>query len=136
MKRWIIGGAILFACAVVLLTAMLMRHRQAEREASRRREAAYSLALQHYSEAVAPGMIRKDVESYLQQNGIEFGTICCVDRSDTYADTVLIGKDPPPEWCGCANEYIAFQFTGIGASTDPKDKLHRISIFRLPVDCL
>jgi hypothetical protein len=136
MKRWIIGGAILFTCAIVLLAAMFMRHSQAEREASRRREATYSLALRHYSEAVAPGMSRNDVESYLRQNGIEFGRICCVDRSDTYADTVLIGKDPPPAWCSGANVYIAFQFTGASASNDPKDKLHRISIFKLPVDCL
>jgi hypothetical protein len=137
MKRWTVSAAVLSLCAIVLLATMFLKRRHHEtEEASHRRELAYSLALGHYSKALKIGMSRESVESYFRQNGIEFGRICCVDNSDAYADTVFIGKDPPPRWCSGANVYIAFQFEGEGASTDPTDKLHKITIFKLPVDCL
>jgi hypothetical protein len=103
--------------------------------ATRKRETGYSLALKAYSEALHPGMTRKDVEDYLRsrktQFRSEFGPFGGRPESQ-WADLVKIGEEATFS-CSKARVYVAFEFSpayDFRLRID-SDVLQRIEIIRV-----
>ena len=61
------------------------------KQAQIRREVAYQAALCPYSDALKPGMTRKEVEDYLHSNNAQFQRMCCVDERSALADLINSG---------------------------------------------
>ncbi len=136
MRRWrlLIPGLILIAlCATAVGCAW-------RKQAQRKREEAYQSALNSYSEALKPGMTRKEVEDYLHARDIRFQQMCCVDERSAFADLVRIGQEGHPWYCSEQNIYIAFQFAAVEPHSWLKaydsDSLKKVSIFRWLEGCL
>jgi hypothetical protein len=108
--------------------------------ARQKREATYQAKLQSYSDALKPGMTRKNVEDYLRAKGIAFGQLCCIDEQSAYADLVKIGKEKHPWYCEEHNVYIAFQFAAVelhkGWEAYDSDTLKSITICHKLDGCL
>src|SRR5690348_2780416 len=81
-----------------------------ERQARRRREAAYNSILQSYTRALKPGMTRKEVEDYLDARGVHFQQMCCFE-GQSWGDLIRIGAEDHPWFCSEHNVYVAFQYT-------------------------
>lgn len=105
-----------------------------------KREAAYQTKLQSYSDALKPGMTRKNVEDYLRAKGVEFGQSCCIDKGSVFSDLVKIGKEKRPWYCEEHNVYIAFQFVSVepqkGFDAHDSGALKGITIFHKLDGCL
>lgn len=105
-----------------------------------KREAAYQAKLESYTEALKPGMTRKNVEDYLRAKGVAFGQLCCVDERSAYADLVYIGKEKHPWYCEEHNVFIAFQFAAVeahkGWEAYDSDTLKSITVFHKFEGCL
>lgn len=109
--------------------------------AKQKREAAYQSALQSYTEALKPGMARKDVEDYLRTKGASFHQACCALERSAFADLVKIGPEKHPWYCSEHNVYIAFQFTAVATPDvvvriNDSDVLKQITIFHQLEGCL
>src|SRR6516225_9641172 len=87
-------GLILIAAAVLISALAVWSSVRAA--ATRKRETGYSLALKAYSEALHPGMTRKDIEDYLRsrktQVRSELGPVAGRPESQ-WADLVKIGEE-------------------------------------------
>ena len=129
MRRRLI---LLVAAAVLISTLAVWSVRAA---ATRKRETGYSLALKVYSEALHPGMTRKDVEDYLRSRKTQFrselGPVGGRPESQC-ADLVKIGEEAA-FFCSKAYVYVAFEFSpayDFRLHTD-SDVLQRIEIIRV-----
>ena len=107
------------------------------------RQASYQEALNSYSEALQPGMTRKDVEGYLRRKGTPFRQMCCMETSmNAYDDLTKIGSERAPWYCSAHNVYIGFAF--VDASADPRrlpeshesDTLIKVMIYHWNEGCL
>jgi len=113
-----------------------------------RREATYQAALRSYTEALKPGMTRKQVEDYLRAKNIKFRQICCVDikelqssRRRSWDDLTKIGEEDIPFVCRENNVYVAFQFTDheqgeAKRQVNDLDTLKALSIYHSLEGCL
>ena len=85
-------------------------------------------------------MTRKEVESFLRENGTDFGQLCCIDEKTAYADLVKIGKEKHPWYCESHDVYIAFQFAAVEPHKSwqayDSDTLKRITVFHKLEGCL
>jgi len=140
-KRWRFACLGLLGIALVIVT---VRH-VLEKRAQERRETAYQVTLNSYTDIFKPGMSRKDVEDYLHSKNIAFRQMCCVDwkssSKHTYDDLVRIGQEDTPWFCSENNVYVAFQFTGQRAGNPDwpptaDDNLTAVTIFHWLEGCL
>jgi hypothetical protein len=127
-------------CLVLIaLFATAVSDAQAQ-SAKQKRENAYQAKLQSYSDALKPGMTRKDVEDYLRAKGTAFRQLCCIDERSALADLVNIAKEKHPWYCEEHNVYIAFQFAAVEVHKDyqayDSDMLKKITIFHKLGGCL
>jgi hypothetical protein len=127
------------SCLLALLLAAVPN--ALGQSAKQKREAAYQAALQSYSEALKPGMSRKEVEDYLNAKGIAHVAMCCVEERSADADLVKIGMEKHPWYCSEHNVYIAFQFVGDRhdgwrSYHRDSDKLKVITIYHWLEGCL
>ena len=108
--------------------------------AQKKREAAYQVKLQSYSDVLKPGMTRKNVEDYLRGKGVAYGQLCCIDEKSAYADLVYIGKEKHPWYCEKHSVYIAFQFAAVEphkfSEAYDSDTLKSITVFHKLDGCL
>ena len=141
MRRWRLPVAIL---AVVAVSALTVRH-VLEKRAQQTREVAYQSALLSYSEALRPGMTRKQVEDYLRAKNVSFRLMCCVDVKESskgvYDELTKIGQEDPPWVCSEKNVYVAFQFTrpernAAGWDANDSDSLKDVTLYRWLEGCL
>jgi hypothetical protein len=128
---------------VVLLVALgviiLGIRYELNKKAQGRREAAYQSVFRIYTQALKPGMTRKEVEDYLQAKNSKFLHMCCVDSREigrhSWDDLTKIGQEDPPWFCSENNVYVAFQFadhvhleTGFEMQDDDLDTLKAITL--------
>jgi hypothetical protein len=114
--------------------------------ATRKRETGYSLALKAYSEALHPGMTRKDIEDYLRSRKMQFSWVFTVfggRHERQYANLVKIGEEAA--WpCGETYVYVAFEFSpavDVGHSDsmcfrESRSFVRDAYIFRPSIGCL
>ena len=128
------SGLILLIAAAVLISALAVWS-SVRAAATRKRETGYSLALKAYSEALHPGMTRKDIEDYLRSRKTQFrselGPIGGRPESQ-WADLVKIGEEATFS-CSKAYVYLAFEFSpayDFRLRID-SDVLQRIEIIRV-----
>lgn len=135
------------ATVAVGLIGLGMRYELKQREQARR-QADYQKALTGYTQALKPGMTRRQVEQYIERKGAHFSQTCCVDpreavKRHTWDDLVKIGQEEHPWFCSEHDVYIAFQFvdyeqgqTGFGMKDNDLDKLRAITIYHTLEGCL
>jgi|ERR1700722_12103833 len=101
-------------------------------------------AVATYSQALKPGMTRKEAEDYFRANKIQFSQECCVGGSNIHSlvDLVKIGTRHLPVPCGDSIYYVAFIFdeqTGHPPErilqADGQDTLQSITTFDRVDDC-
>jgi hypothetical protein len=137
---------LIFALVVaVLLIIWLGVRSNLQEEAQKKRDKAYQAALRSFTEALKPGMTRKEVENYLRAKNLEVRQMCCVNPSEsasrsTWDDLTKIGEEQAPFVCSAKNIYVAFQFKEHKArgtsKADDLDTLRAMSIFRWQEGCL
>jgi hypothetical protein len=91
MKRWL-----LVLIALVIAVSALAVRSSVRATASRKREIGYQIELRTYSEALHPGMTRRELEDYLRSNNTNFTWVFAAyggRRVGQYADLVKIGED-------------------------------------------
>jgi hypothetical protein len=121
---------------------MASAFRGCDQSANQKHDAVYQSALQSYSEVLAPGTTRKNVEDYLRAKGVSFfqegGAVSTDDGA--FADLAKIGKEKHPWYCSEHAVYLAFHFTAVqppGHSRAPEtDALKSITIYHQLEDCL
>lgn len=145
----IVVGVFAALCGVALRHALGQRAIQ-KREAAYQRAVSYQSLLHRYSEALKPGMTRKEVEGYLRTNDVHSYTevlkpgmtrneVEAFLRGDgvsffiffprwlaedhAYADLVKIGQEEHPWYCSEQDVYIAFHFI----ATEPLTANYRAS---------
>jgi hypothetical protein len=136
--------ALILVLLVVVLGAGALRLIWVKRSAmqAQQRELAYQLALQSYSEALKPGITRKDVEDYLRGKNKAFSQSCCMEqaRSNAWDDLTKIGEERSPWYCSKHNVYIGFAFVGTKPHFVPEahdsDTLTAVRIFHAMEGCL
>jgi hypothetical protein len=138
MKHWRLAVLLLaigFSAAAIRL---VWKHRAAQE-----REFTYQSALATYAQRFGPGTSRKNVEDYLQENQIEFGHMCCVQRRDShtaYPDLIKIGQEDAPWFCSENYVYVAIEFVATEPNelveAHPSDSLKKVSIFHQLAGCL
>ena len=109
--------------------------------AKQKREAAYQDALKSYSDALKPGVTRKDVEDYLHSKGTPYVTTCCALERSASSVLVKIGTEKHPWYCSERVVYIAFVFVdepheGVVSSHRDSDKLRSITVYHQLEGCL
>ena len=140
MDRVIIRARQYLALALVLGASASSGCGGAVRRAQAKREATYQAAVLTYSEALTPGMTRKDVEKYFRDKGMQFQQMCCVDEKAGLDDLVKIGKEKHPWYCSEHNVYVAFEFTAAKPTdvftASDADRLRKVTIFHWLEGCL
>jgi hypothetical protein len=133
---FVAAGTLVVLCAVVIHRALGRRERQ-------RTEAAYQITLDSYSQALKPGVTRKEVEGYLRAKGVLFSQELGGNFSEdhAFADLAKIGSEDPPWYCSEIAVYIAFHFAAAeipNANPRPSDAdtLKSIAILRQAEGCL
>ena len=144
MKRIILLQLVL---AVIGLVAFGLRRRLAI-NAKHNREATYEERLRSLTEALKPGMTRKQVEDYFHVTNGEYSETCCVvfeksDNRQSFDELVKVGQEDHPWYCGENNVYIAFQFNDYEKQSpywkikdNDLDTLKAITIYRQLENCL
>jgi hypothetical protein len=143
IKRWRALAVAVTIIVVVTYGVTFLLSRRSTRRALER-EAQYQASLRSYSEALAIGMSRKEVEAYLRRNGRPFRQMCCMPGGATgraLDDLTQIGAEPHPWHCSEHNVYIGFAFVPNGprlADPVPADTetLTQIRIFHWLEGCL
>jgi Na+-transporting NADH:ubiquinone oxidoreductase subunit NqrC len=146
MKR-IAHHLLIFVLVFAVLSAIWMVVRsKLQQQAQRKRDAAYQATLLSFTEALKPGMTRKEVEDYFRAKNLKFIQMCCVDSRESasrssWDDLTKIGEEQAPWFCSEKNIYVAFQFTDHKArngtpKTDDLDTLRAVSIYRWLEGCL
>lgn len=117
-----------------------------KKKAREKREAGYELTLLSYSQALKPGMPRKEVEHYLQGKNVPVQQMCCVAANElsqrhSWDDLTKIGQGDADWFCSENNVYVAFQFNDHGQhgahwDANDFDTLKAISIYRRLEGCL
>lgn len=134
------GRTFLIIAAALLLISLFTLYRRYEQREQQAREAKYERALNSYSRVFRLGETRKDVESYLSANRLEYDQMCCVDERSAFADLHRIGEEQAPWLCSEQTVYIAFQFAAVephdASSAYPSDVLRKINIYRQLSGCL
>jgi hypothetical protein len=135
---------LLVPVSVVVGAITLSIRFEMNRQAQGRREVVYQSVLR--TEALKPGMTRKEVEDYLQTKSSKFLHICCVDPRETgrhsWDDFTKIGQEDPPWFCSENNVYVAFQFAdhthpaGYEMNDDDLDTLKSITLHPQLEGCL
>jgi len=139
MKSW---RRILLLLLTVFVGLFSIRYAVKTR-AQKRRALTYQAALDSYSQALRPGMTRKEVEDYLRSNKAALHHMCCVKAKGpsegAYDDIMKIGQEDAPWFCSQNNIYVAFLFTGpkrAVTTADPSDRLTSIELFPHLEGCL
>jgi hypothetical protein len=139
MKSW---RRILLLLLAVFVCLFSIRYAVKTR-AQKRRALMYQAALDSYSQALQPGMTRKEVEDYLGTKNAPLHHMCCVkvkgSSNGAYDDLTKIGQEDPPWFCSQNNVYIAFLFIGpkrAVTTADPSDRLTSIELFPHLEGCL
>jgi hypothetical protein len=118
-----------------------------QRQAQKKRQAGYQLAVRSYSRALKPGMTRKEVENYLRTKNEAFQQTCCVDPKETrvrssWDDLLKIGEEDTPWYCSENNVYVAFQFADherrhdYAIRDDDLDTLRAVTLYQTLEGCL
>jgi hypothetical protein len=97
MKRWLV-----WLIPAAVLTVVLAARYMNQETARKRREIGYADALKSYSEALHPGMTRKNVEDYLRSKNTKFTWIFTAFGArgvSQTADIVKIGEKAAPWFC-------------------------------------
>lgn len=121
---------------------MASASRTCGQSAKQRREALYQSALQSYSEVLAPGTTRKNVEDYLRAKGVSFfqegGAVSTDDGA--FADLAKIAKEKHPWYCSEYAVYLAFHYTAVPlpghSRASETDTLKSITIYHQLEACL
>jgi hypothetical protein len=132
---------------VVTLSAGVLAVRYERRKTEeKKREASYQSTLTTYTQALKPGITRKEVEDYLRKKNLSWGQICCVDSTETSSRhsmdyLVLIGREDPPWFCSENNVYVAFEFDDRGVhgphwDNNDADELKTIKVWHHLDGCL
>jgi hypothetical protein len=136
MKRIIL---LLLVLAVIGLVAFGLRRRLAI-NAKHNREATYEERLRSLTEALKPGMTRKQVEDYFHVTNGEYSE---TDNRQSFDELVKVGQEDHPWYCGENNVYIAFQFNDYEKQSpywkikdNDLDTLKAITIYRQLENCL
>ena len=99
-----------------------------------RRETRYARSLHAYSDALKPGMMRSEVETYLRSRNNEFSQMCCSgEKLNAMDDFVEVGHEKAGLICIARNVYVAFQFAAVHPNEKwvaDSDRLVGISLFR------
>lgn len=144
MKRIILVLLALVAIGVVAFGV----HRRLEMNAKKNRQGTYKTKLRSFTEALTPGMTRKQVEDYFHANKVAYSEECCVvfDNSDhrhSFDELVKVGQEDHPWYCGENNVYIAFQFADFKKQVpdwqikdNDLDTLTAITIYNQLENCL
>ena len=146
MKR-ISQWLLIFVLVLAVLSAIWMVVRSKLRQqAQKKRDAAYQAALLRFTEALKPGLTRKEVEDYFRAKNLKFRQMCCVDSHESasrssWDDLTKIGEEQAPWFCSEKNIYVAFQFTdhktrGGTPKADDLDTLKAVSIYPWLEGCL
>jgi hypothetical protein len=97
-----------------------------------------------YSQALKPGMTRKDVEDYFRANKVQFSQVCCVEarHKHSFDDLIKIGTWHFPVPCGDESYFVAFIFNDQTQDqparfprADDLDTLRSITTFHWVDDC-
>jgi hypothetical protein len=122
--------------------------RQFEKQAEARRGAGYESAMRSVTQALKPGMTRKEVEGYLNARKMTYMQECCVLRADSDGrqsldDLAKIGQESHPWFCSEHDVYLAFQFsdyakqeTTSATQDNDLDTLKAITIYHQLEGCL
>jgi hypothetical protein len=134
MKRW------LLMLIALVIAVSLLAVRSVRATARRKREIGYQIELRTYSEALHPGITRKELEDYLRSNLTTFTQVFTAygERAESqYADLVEIGEETAPWYCSEAPVYVAFEFLGMEKlKQNDSDVLERIELDRPDTGCL
>ena len=126
--------------ALVIAASALAVRSGIQARASRKREIGYESEFRTYSEALHPGITRKELEEYLRSKNTDFTwafTAYGGRRVSQYADLVKIGEETTSWYCGKASVYLAFEFSGLEKfKQNDSDVLERIELFRPDTGCL
>jgi hypothetical protein len=123
----------------VVATWFVVEHRI--EQARKQRQQHYQAVVTAYSEALKPGLSRKDVERYLQSHHQKFRRMCCISvPRDAWADLIQVGTEKPPWYCNYHNVYVAFEFASLDRheQTDARDsdRLVGVTLYPWLEECL
>jgi hypothetical protein len=118
-------------------------HSWFEKQSRRKREAAYDSILRSYTQALKPGMTRKQVEDYLRTKNVSFQQMSGIN-GDSWDDLIKIGQEEEHPWyCSEHIVYLAFQFADyeqLGKPLDLEanklDTLRAVTIYHRLEGCL
>ncbi len=111
-------------------------------KALKERQTLYTAVLKDYSDALRPGISRREVEAYLKQGHHPYRQMCCIaNNRSAYADLVKVGQEKAPWYCNQHNIYVAFEFDttephGLTADARDTDKLLGTKLFPWLEQCL
>lgn len=128
MRRWL--APVVTLAAVISALAVWSTARAMAR---RNRAIAYQTTVRAYSQALRPGVTRKQVEDYLRSRSVHFAWMYTAfggRRESQYADLVKIGEESAPWYCSEEYVYVALEFS------NESDLLQRIEIFQPDSGCL
>src|ERR1700761_3319119 len=111
MKRRIVW--VTLTMTVALLSVVLWyvaRERTHRRKMDRAARMASQAAILKYSQNLAPGVTRKEVENYLRARHTDFSRRCCLESHDTFSDLVTVAEEQAPWYCSAWPIYVAFVF--------------------------
>jgi hypothetical protein len=139
MKRLVV---LILVVGLLAMVGFAVRYRlkgQAEEAVHKKREASYELSRREYSQALEPGMNRKEVEDYVRKKTFPVLRMCCVGGSKS--DLIKIGQDDASWFCGVNNVFVAFQFEdhasqGTYRDANDSDTLSQITVFHWADNCL
>jgi hypothetical protein len=136
---------VLFALIVLVGGILWGVHRHTEAEQQRVKAGLYVKTVASYAEMLKPGMTRKEVETYLKANNIQFQQMCCVVRGKmkkSWDDLIEIGQEPAPFVCSKHGVYAALVFsdsTPAADKVDPADErdvLQSLSVYHQLEGCM
>lgn len=119
MRRWILCCVLAVLAVVLYVTFSNWR----ETRARHRREAMYQSALASYQGALPSGILREQVEAYLQSRSLHFERLCCTYPDSTTSELVEIGREPSPWYCSRSIVYVEFRFS-------TTDRLKQVALHR------
>ena len=82
---------------------------------------ATEAAIRAYSQALKPGITRRQVQDYLHSRGVNFFERCCVEPRAAFSILVKVGQEDAPWYCSEWPDYVAFEFNAT-APSDPRAK--------------
>jgi len=133
MKRW----QLTLVALVITLSALAVWSGVRE-TAKAKREIGYEATLRAYTDALHPGLTRKDVENYLRSKGTKFTGISTNfgGRQSQYAGLVELGEEETPLWMWyCGKQYIDVAFVFESRHEQSDYLLEKIELFRHE-DCI